>query len=198
MGKKENLLLVGGGGHCRSVIDVIEQEGKYQIAGIVDIKKKIGERMLGYNIIACDDDLPQLANEYCNFHITLGFIKSSEKRKMIFSKLSSLNVNFPIIISPKAYVSKHATIGKGTIIMHFAQVNSGARIGDNAIINSKALIEHDTLVGDNCHISTGAILNGNVSVGDNSFVGSGAIIVHGINVQESSFIKAAKLVLNKK
>src|SRR3954468_15487989 len=104
------IILIGGGGHCVSVIDVIEQEGRFQIAGIVD-RKNVGGRVLGYTIISSDDDLQHLAKEYNNFLITIGHVLSNEPRIRLFDELRKLGGKFPTIISPRAYVSKHASLG---------------------------------------------------------------------------------------
>ncbi len=101
----QNLILIGGG-HCKSCIDVIEQDGVYQIAGIVDVSEKLHQKILGYEIIATDDDLPDLVKEYENFLITLGQIKSPEKRIRIFQALKESGAKLPIIVSPLAYVSR--------------------------------------------------------------------------------------------
>ena len=194
---KQKIILIGGGGHCKSVIDVIEQEDKYEIAGIVDLKEKNGQNILGYPIIASDEDLPELVKEYTNFHITMGFIKNPTRRKQILEILKKTKAVLPVIVSPIAYVSKHARIAAGTVIMHNAQVNAGATIGENCIINSRALIEHDANVGDNCHISTGAIINGDVTVGNECFVGSGAVTVQGTKIPDGSFIKANSLFFRR-
>lgn len=103
---KEKLILIGGGGHCRSVIDVVEMEGRFEIAGIIDVKEKIGQKLLGYPIIGCDDDLEKLSVNDMNFFITIGQIKTPTPRINLYNKLISLNVNIPTIISPLAYVSK--------------------------------------------------------------------------------------------
>lgn len=173
---KEKILLVGGGGHCCSCIDVIEQQGKYEIAGIIDQKDKIGSLLMGYEILGTDDDISRLVSVYKNALITLGQIKSASPRINIFSKLKKANANLPIIISPRAYVSKHAIIGSGTIVMHDVIVNAKSVIGINCILNSKSLCEHEVSVGDFCHISTGAVLNGEVEVGSECFVGSNSVL----------------------
>lgn len=188
--KKENILLIGGGGHCSSVIDVIEQQNKYAIAGIIDVKEKIGQSNMGYKVIGCDNDIPCLIQDYKNFLITLGFIRTPEKRINLFNLLIGFKVSFPVIISPIAYVSKHAIVGSGTVVMHFAQINANSRIGYNCIINSKALIEHDACIGNNCHISTGAIINGGVKVGEECFIGSGVVTKQYVDVPNHSFLKA--------
>jgi len=185
---EKKIILVGGGGHCKSCIDVIEQQGKYQIAGIVDLQGKLHQKILGYEIIATDDDLPRLVNEYENFLITLGHIKSPEKRIRIFQTLKELRAKLPVIISPLAYISKHAEIGDGTIIMHHALINAGAKIGSNCIINTKALIEHDAVIGNHCHIATCAIINGGVKVGAGTFFGSNAVGKEYIEIGKNAVI----------
>lgn len=188
------LVLIGGGGHCKSCIDVIEIENKFEIVGILDIKEKVGQKVLGYEIIGDDEDIEKYSKEGYFFLITLGQIKTPDLRVKIFETLKSMNAKIATVISPLAYVSKHAEIAEGTIIMHHALVNADSKIGQNCIINSKALIEHDTVIENHCHISTGAIVNGNVSISEKSFVGSNSTIVHGAKVTENSFIKAGSLV----
>jgi len=185
---KEKIILIGGGGHCKSCIDVIELETKYTIAGIVDIKEKLHQSVLGYNIFATDNDLPDLVKKYQYFFITLGQIESPEKRIRIFQTLKESRAKLPVIISPLAYVSKHAEIGDGTIIMHNVLINAGAQIGSNCIINTKALIEHDAIIGDHCHIATGAIINGGVKVGRGTFFGSNAVCKEYIEIGENAVI----------
>jgi len=188
---KENILLLGAGGHCHSVIDVIEQENRFSIAGIVDNEKNVGESILGYPIIGCDDDLKELRKKYKYALVSVGQIKSPAIRVKLFHLLKELNFDLPVIISPMAYVSKHTSIEEGTIVMHHALVNANVEIGKNCIINSKSLIEHDVTIGSNCHISTGAILNGGVNVADETFFGSNAISIEYNNI--SGFIKAGSV-----
>jgi len=188
----EDILLVGGGGHCKSVIDVIEQQAKYKIAGIIDKKELIGQKVLEYEIIGCDDDLEHFFKVYKNAVVTVGQIKSNRVRVSLFEKLKNIGFNLPIIVSPLAYVSKHATIKEGSIVMHLALVNAEAKIGKNCIINTKALIEHDAVIEDNSHISTGAIVNGGTIVKENSFFGSNAVSKEYIKCE--GFIKAGSVL----
>ena len=189
---KEKIVLLGGGGHCHSVIDVIESENKYEIIGIVDKKELIGNDILGYKIIGSDDDLETIFKTCKNAIITVGQIESNTVRVKLFNKLKEIGFDLPIIISPLAYVSKHSFIEEGTIIMHHALVNANAKIGKNCIINTKALIEHDVIIEDNCHISTASVLNGNVIVKENTFFGSNATSRQGIEI--NGFVKAGGLV----
>jgi sugar O-acyltransferase (sialic acid O-acetyltransferase NeuD family) len=189
---KPEIILVGGGGHCNSCIDVIEQENKFQIAGIVD-KHKYGEYVLGYPVLGCDKDLADLRKTYEYALVTIGQIKTPTIRIKLYQELVLLGFSLPVIISPRAYVSKHAVIFDGSVVMHDAVINAQASIGSNCIINTKALIEHDSKIGSHCHISTGAIVNGGVIVGNGVFIGSNAVVRHSVQINDNFFIRAASL-----
>lgn len=193
---KPKLILIGGGGHCKACIDAIEEEDRFEIGGIVDVKDKVSQNVLNYKVIGSDEDLILIVKEYEYFLITIGQIKSPAKRIEKFNQLNALNAKMPVIVSPRAYVSKYAAIGAGSIVLHSAVVNAKAAIGRNCIINTGAIIEHDAIIGDNCHISTGAIINGGVKVEDNVFFGSGAVSKEYIKITKNSFIKANTLVKN--
>jgi len=192
---KPKLILIGGGGHCAACIDVIEQEDKYQIAGIVD-RDASHKTVLGYSNLGSDDDLLELRSNYDYALITVGQVKSALARVRLFEYVNSLGFILPMIISTRAYVSKHAVIGSGTIIMHDALINSRATIGSNCIINTKALIEHDVIVENNCHISTGAIVNGGAMVRQGTFVGSNAVTKESVKTNENDFIRAGSLFMS--
>ena len=190
----KKIILIGGGGHCKSVIDVIEQEKKYKIYGIVDKPKFLSAKILGYKVIGSDLDFEYLAKKYKNAIITVGQIKSPLVRIKLFNLASKAGFKFPPIISPRAYVSKHSIIGKGTIVMHNSVVNTNVSIGNNCIINTKSLIEHDCEISDHCHISTCATINGSVKIRSKCFIGSNATVRDGITIKENNFVKAHSLV----
>lgn len=189
---KPKLILIGGGGHCKSCIDVIEQENKFIIAGIVDINTSISD-LLGYSLLGDDDDLARLKLNYDYALITIGQLKTPAIRVRLLDYAKSLGFKLPAIISPRAYVSNHAKIGNGSIVMHDALINAGAIVGDNCIINTKSLIEHDAVIENNCHISTGAIINGGAIIKQGSFVGSNAATKESVRTNEKDFIKAGSL-----
>lgn len=190
---KPKILLIGGGGHCKSVIDVIETEDSFAIGGIIDRKEFIGEKVLGYEVIGCDDDLEKLFAQFKYAMVTVGQIKSPDLRIKLFNQIQSIGYETPPIISPRAYISKYASIGKGTVIMHDVLVNANAVVGDNCIINTKALIEHDCIIKNHCHISTGAVLNGSTRIEEGSFFGSNAFSKEGAIIEKRSFIKAGSV-----
>lgn len=192
---KQKIILIGGGGHCKSCIDVIEAESKFQIEGILDLPEKFGNEILGYKVIGNDGDIIKFAKQGYNFLITIGHLGNPRLRKKLFNEVRENGGELPIIISPLAHVSKYTKIGKGTIIMHQTLINADAKIGENGIINNKSLIEHDAIIGHNTHISTGAIVNGDCKVNHNCLIGSGSVIKHSISICENTIIGAGSVVV---
>lgn len=189
------ILIVGSGGHCNSLIEIIECQKTFEIKGIISKELPIGSNINGIPVVGKDMDLPKFNNLGYSFAIGIGQIKSNAIRKLIYSKLFFLNASIPNIISPFAHISSRAKIGSGNSIFHNVIINSYAQIGDNCILNSKSLIEHDSEIGSHNHISTGALINGNVKIGDNCFIGSGTIIANGVEIVSNSIIGAGSVVI---
>ena len=192
------ILLIGSGGHARSCIDVIERGGQYTIVGLIGKKNELGATVFGYDIIGEDCDMAQLRGKFSYALVCIGQIRDSTPRINAFNKLIEHEYILPSVISPLAYISSHATIGRGTIVMHGAIVNSGSTIGENCILNSRCLIEHDSEIKDHCHVSTGAILNGNTYLGEGSFVGSSAVIENGARIDKGAVIPAKSFIPRKR
>ena len=190
----KEILIIGDRRHCKSVIDVIEQDGQFQFVGIIDNVELFGTDVLGYPVIGSDLDLESLAKKHSYALVTIGQIKSPEPRVRLFDLAKKAGFTLPSIFSPRAYISKHAFIGDGTVVMHDALINANASIGDNCIINSKALIEHDSRVYNHCHISTSVTINGGVTIEPGCFIGSGSTTRESIVIKKNSFIKAGSLL----
>jgi sugar O-acyltransferase (sialic acid O-acetyltransferase NeuD family) len=176
---KPQIILLGAGGHALACIDVIEQNDQYRITGLIGMAGEINTQHLGYRVIGTDAELPALAREYPCALIAVGQIGFSEIRMKLYQRASALGFQFPAIASPRAYISPHAQIGSGTIVMHGAIVNACATVGNNCIVNSRALVEHGATIEDHCHVATGAVINGDVRLGKGSFVGSGSSVREG-------------------
>ena len=191
---KTSILLIGGGGHCRACVDVLEQEGRFQIVGTVERNGGPREAVLGYPVLGTDEDLTQLKEKYEFALVTVGQIKSNSS-ETLYAQLISLGFQLPVVVSPRSYVSPHAKLGSGTIVMHDVMVNAGAHVGENCILNSKSLIEHGARVGGHCHISTGSILNGETQIGHESFIGSGVVVREGVRIGARSLVAGGARVM---
>lgn len=190
---KRPLILIGGGGHCKSLIEVAESAG-YEIKGILDMPDEVGKEVLpGHKVIGTDDEIPQYVEE-CEFVITVGFIKNPALRIKLYNKVKAAGGRLATIIASTAHVSKYAELGEGTVIMHQAFVNAGAKIGDNCIINTFVNIEHDAVVGNQCHISTGTMVNGECKIGENCFIGSQSVCANCIEIASDIIVGAGSVV----
>ena len=192
----DKILLLGTGGHTRSCIEIVEQENKFKIAGLISKSSSKNSTFLGYPILGDDNDLSKLREKFDNALITVGQIKSPNIRIKLYRLLKELGFTLPVIKSPRAYVSKRSKIGEGTIIMHDSIVNANVQIGINCIINNKSLIEHDVNIGDFCHIATGTIINGLVSIGNKNFIGSGVVTKQSIIIGNNCVIGAGLILKN--
>lgn len=193
---KTKLILIGGGGHCKVCIDVIEQTGQFEIIGILDLAELVGTSVLDYPIIGTDQEIAKYVALGYSFLITVGQIKSASLKEKLFHILRENKAIIATVVAPSAYVSKYSNIGIGTIVMHHVIINAGATIGDNCILNNKCDIEHDTLVGNHTHISTGAILNGDCKIGNGVFIGSNATVANQITIEDRAVIGAGSVVIN--
>lgn len=189
------LLLIGCGGHARSLIDVVESSDRWYVLGLLGLPYQVGEEVLGYPVLGCDQDLPSLRQQCTNVLLAVGQIGLSNQRQRLAAELERLKFVMPVVISGRAHVSRHAQLGLGVSVGHGVIVNAGARVGDYCILNSNSLIEHDAVIGDHCHISTGALVNGGTKIGTNSFIGSGAVLRDGLNLPPRTVISAGKRVM---
>lgn len=193
--EQNSILLIGAGGHARACIDVIEQEGRYKVAGLIGLQHEVGSNVLGYSVLGTDADLSVLLGKCNNALVTVGQIKSPKIRIDLYNQLKKYNCTLPSVVSPRAYVSKHAKIGEGTIVMHGAIVNAGADVGKNSILNSQSLVEHDVVIADHCHIATAVTINGCVHIGIGTFIGSNSSIRESIKIGNNCFIGMGQRVL---
>lgn len=189
------LILIGGGGHCRSAIDVIRLENIFEIVGITDRKDKISESLDGVEVIAEDRELGSLIPRYNNCLITVGQLKNPGLKIKLFVMAAGLGAHFPTIVSPHAVAARQAKIGGGTILFHRAVVNSGSTIGKNCIINTGAIIEHDVTIGDHTHISPGSVVNGHCTIGSRTLIGSGTVVIQQVTIGDDIVVGANSTVI---
>jgi sugar O-acyltransferase (sialic acid O-acetyltransferase NeuD family) len=191
----EPLLLIGCGGHARSMIDVVESSGHWHVLGLAGLPEQVGVEVLGYPVLGSDQDLPSLREQCAHALLAVGQLGFPSNRQRLVLELKRFEFLMPVVISSRAHVSRHAQLGLGISVGHGVIVNAGACVGDYCILNSNALIEHDAVIGDFCHISTGALVNGGAKIGNSSFIGSGAVLREGLDLPPQTVISAGKRVM---
>ncbi len=198
---ENRLLLVGGGGHCHSVIDSILSAQYYTSIGVVvkdqeNLDELMTDPLISPYIVGMDESLPCLFSDgWKNAFITLGSVGSTIGRRALYVKLLRIGFKIPNIIDHSAVLAGKLVVGQGVFIGKRAVVNTGCVIGDCAIINTGAILEHDCHIGNFTHISPGTILCGQVSVDDNSHVGAGSVVRQGLSIGKESMIGIGSVVV---
>ena len=189
---KKPLILVGGGGHCKSVMEAAESAG-YSILGVLDMPEEVGKKILSTKVIGTDDDIPAYV-DIAEFVITVGFIMNPITRIKLYNRIKEAGGKLATIVASTAYVSKYAEICEGTVVLHQTFVNAGAKVGKNVILNTATNIEHDAVIGDHSHISTGTMVNGECKVGERCFIGSQSVLANCISVGDDIIVGAGSFV----
>lgn len=192
---KKKIVLIGGGGHCKVVISILNKLDEFEIVGIVDINKA-GNLISGIKIIGTDNDLKDIYKSGIHYAIiTVGSTKDNTKRYTLFNTAKEIGYEFPVIISPEAIVNKSVKIDEGTVVMPGSIINIDSSIDKNCIINTGAIIEHDCKIEDHCHIAPGVHISGVVNIGELSFIGIGATIIQGIRIGKNVTVGAGSVVI---
>lgn len=191
---KDNLILIGGGEHCESCIDVIEQSNKFNIVGIVDLPEKLDQFVFGYKVFAADEDLKSLAKEYKYYLITVGHIRTPYPRIKLYNRLKDLNVILPVVTAPSSIISKHATLGEGSVVLHNSIIDVNAKVGNNCIINHSSVIGHYAKVEDHCHISANCVI-GRCFIETGTFIGGNSWVNNGISIAKYCVVGSGSNVI---
>ncbi len=175
--RDDHILIYGGGGHAKSVIDLIRALDKYQIAGIVDDGLPVGSTILSVPVLGTSALLEEMSAHGLKLAVNaVGGIGNPDSRIRVFERLKQADFTFPSLIHPKAVVEPSAQIADGVQILPLAYVGSDTRIGFGSIINYGAILSHDCSIGEYVNLSPGATLAGGVTVGDRTQIGMRATV----------------------
>lgn len=189
----KKVVLIGSGGHARSVVDSMLVASEYEIVGFVS-NEFVSYR--GITTIGCDDCLYDLHQKgVSHAFVCLGYLGVGRRRQAIVSVLEEIGYRLATVVDPSAVLASDANIGRGSFVGKLAVVNSKASIGKMAIVNTAAVVEHDCFVGDYAHISVNAALCGAVHVDESAFIGAGAVILQGVRVGSGAIVGANSTVL---
>lgn len=190
----KKIVLVGGGGHCKSVIDTILSSDEFDIVGITDPLSK--GSILNINIIGDDSILKKVYSDGVDYaFITLGSIGNPQIRIKLYKMLKKIGFKIPNIIDKTAILASKCTLGEGVFIGKRAVINSDVKIGNNSIVNTGVIVEHDCVIEDFAHIAPGAVLSGGVYIGENSHVGSNSVVIQGIKIGSNTLIGAGTVIV---
>ena len=196
MHEKNKLVLIGGGGHCKSVLDAVIRSNDFSEIVIVDNGMSVGTMVLGCRVAGNDEMLPKLFTAgFKNAFISIGSIRSTNKRRDVVLRAGKIGFNFPVVTDPSAVIASSALIEPGVFIGKNAVVNAGAVVEKMAIVNTGAVIEHDCRIGEFTHISVKAAVCGGTVIGRDVFVGANATIIQGVRIGMKSIVGAGSIIL---
>ena len=194
MKTKEKLVLFGAGGHAKVVIDIIERQGIYEVAGLIDddIEHK-GKRFFGYPVLGTRAELPALHSGQLRCAIVT--IGDNASRAAVAAHLDQHGWRFASAVHPGANIGRGTSIGPGSVVMAGCVVNADAYLGAQVILNTGATVDHDCHIDDAVHIAPGCHLCGGVSVGQGSLLGAGSIVTPGVKIGATVIVGAGSTVI---
>lgn len=191
----EKIVVLGMGGHAKSLVDTIERQGQFEITGYVVNEDPSDSNNYNYPIIGKDDDLKKLFDRGIhNVAVGIGFLGRSKLREKLYFQLKEIGYSFPVICDPSAIIAQNVIIEEGTFIGKGAIVNTEAHIGKMCIINTGAIVEHDCCIDDFSHIAVGTVLCGGVKVGKETFIGANATVIQEKIIGDKCIVAAGSVV----
>ena len=177
----DNIIVIGSSGHAKVVIDIIEKQGAFRIAGLIDRFKPKGETSFKYAILGAEEDIPEIAK---SLSIIGGVVAIGDNwvRSRVVATIKQLMLDFRFVsaVHPSSQIARGVSIGAGTVVMAGTVINSDSTIGEHCIINTKSSIDHDNVIGDFVTIAPNATTGGNVKIANYSVLSLGASVIHHI------------------
>ncbi len=195
--KDTPIIILGGGGHAKVLIELIKLLKSFKLIGIVDPFLEKNSELEGIKILGGDEILEDIFKEGVKMAcIGVGSVKDTAKRALLYKKCKEIGFNLPYLVHPTAYVSKKVVISDGSQIMAKAIIQTNSFIGENVVINSGSIVEHDCTIENHVFIAPGVVISGGCIIGEGAFIGSGATIIQGIKIGKKAIIGAGAVVIN--
>lgn len=191
------ILIVGSAGHAKVVIDIVQQQARYAVAGLLDRFRAVGEMTAGIPVVGGEEDLPALV-ESLGIRGLIVAIGDNHVRATVAARVSELCPALPFVsaIHPRASVAPSALLGAGTVVAAGATINPDARVGAHCIVNTQASLDHDCSMGEGASLAPGVLVGGGCQIGRQSAIGIGAVLKHGVTIGEYAVVGAGSLVLH--
>lgn len=192
-----SLIGFGAGGHARVLLEILDAEGRYEIAGLLDANPVLHGKPTGSTrVLGGDELLPALAARGVRHaFMGLGSAADTRLRQRIFEQAKAAGLRFVAVIHPSAVLAPSAQTGEGCAILAGAVVGTGARLADNVIVNTRAVVDHDCRIESHAHIASGAVLAGDVFVGEGAHIGAGAVVRQGLRIGRRAVIGVGAAVV---
>ncbi len=176
-GSPNAVVVYGGGGHGKAVIDLLRAAGGYTLIGVIDDGREPGDAVLDSSVIGGENALAALKDAGCKLAVNaVGGIGAMSSRISVFERLRAAGFDSPTLIHPSAVIEPSAKLGAGVQVFPHAYVGSEARLGFGCIVNTGAIVSHDCILDDYVNLAPGAIVAGAVHIGEGTLIGMGVTI----------------------
>lgn len=191
-----NIIIIGSSGHAKVIIDIVQQEGKYNIEGLLDRVREVGDKVMGYPVLGQEEDLPELLK----IHSLMGGIVAigdNVLRSKVVARIREICPDFQFVsaVHPQSSVAINVAIGEGAVVMAGAVISPCCSIGRFCILNSNASLDHDSILEDYSSCAPGSTIGGNCLVGQYAAIGIGAVLIHGVHVGGHTVVGAGSVVI---
>ncbi len=191
----KKILVIGGGGHAKVVINLLLESERFIPEGILDNRLEKGSSVLGVLVQGGDRVISGYEPDKVFLALGVGMMRASPLRKDLYDSFREKGFFFPTLVHPRTCIGKRVVLEDGIQVMAGVIIQPETMVGPNSILNTGAIIEHDCHIGAHSHIAPGAVLGGNVSVGEGSLVGLGARVLPGVKIGRNVTVGAGAVVV---
>lgn len=190
------IFIIGASGHAKVVIDIVERQGRWRVAGLIDARLPAGAVHFGCPVLGDEGALADLARAH-GVRALLVAVGDNAARARVVERAQALapELAFATAVHPAASVARGAEVGPGSVVMPGAVLGPDARVGRHCIVNTGAMLDHDGVLDDYASLGPGAALGGNARVGAFAHVGLGASVIHGVAVGEHAVLGAGAVAV---
>lgn len=192
----DRIVIIGSSGHAKVVIDAIERQGKFKIAGLVDLEGDTSKNVLGHAVIGPTSAIKDLVVQHklAGAVVAIGdnFVRGRVSKHLGHA---TPDLKLVTVVHPTATIGKDVEIGDGTVVLAGAVINSASRVGRCCIVNTRASLDHDGMMGDYSSLAPGCVTGGNCKLGDYAAIGIGSTVTHGVTVGEHTVVGAGSTVV---
>lgn len=176
---KFRLLVVGAGGHVRSLAEAAELSGQFDVVGFLDDSLPTGETVLGVPVVG---PLASMAQHQAAANQTIVAIGNNALREKLMQQLTEAGFERATVVHPRAFVSPSAVLCAGSTVMAGAIVGTEARLGVGSIVNCGAVVDHHATVEDFGHLGVNASMAGGTVLGRGAWMQAGSALGYGVKV----------------
>jgi sugar O-acyltransferase (sialic acid O-acetyltransferase NeuD family) len=173
------LIIIGAGGHARSIADIVLEQGDYGLVGFVDDAYPDLESVWDIPVLGKVD----AASGFCGMaDCAFVAIGNNRVRDSLFQTVREAGFKLPSIVHHRAIVSPRVMLGRGVAIMAGAIVGTEATLGDGVIVNAGAVVDHHAKVDDFGHLGVNAAMAGGTRLGRGAWMQAGSALGYGVEV----------------